>query len=194
MSFLRGLHLADPEFDHSGKIDILLDIAACNECTYDDVVSSPNHRFKAHKTIFGWAIGGERPAGESPDSTTCLKASVKEDLTCELLRKFWKLEEVPGSDSDFTTEETQAMHEGVQRDPNGRYRVTLPRKDPIPELGESREMAHSLSGDICITKRASTGRADGQCSPQQQKSMRCWLVPARDLNKPLNQVFYLCME
>ncbi len=158
------------EFDHSGKIDIILGIAACNECTYDDVVSSPYHRFKAHKTIFGWVIGDERPAGEPPDSTTCLKASVKEDLTCELLREFWKLEEFPCSDSDFTTEETQAMeafHEGVQRDPDGRYRVTLLRKDPIPELGESREMAHSLSGDICRTKKASTGRADGQSSPQQ---------------------------
>ena len=78
MSFLKGLQLADPEFDHSGKIDILLGIAACNECTYDDVVSAPNRRFKAHKTIFGWAIGGERPAGAAPNfTTTCMKASVK---------------------------------------------------------------------------------------------------------------------
>ena len=56
MPFLKGLQLADPEFDRSGRIDILLGIVACNECTHDEVVSSSNRRFKANRTIFGWAV------------------------------------------------------------------------------------------------------------------------------------------
>ena len=56
MPFLQGLPLADPEFDRSGRIDLLLGISACNECSLDEVVSSPNRRFKAMKTIFGWAL------------------------------------------------------------------------------------------------------------------------------------------
>ena len=76
---------------------------------------------------------------------TCLKASAKEDSTHELLRAFWRPEEIPGGDGDFSAEESQAVesfHNSMQRDPDGRYRVKLPRKDPTLELGESREMAH----------------------------------------------------
>ena len=91
MLFLKGLQLADPEFDRSGKIDVLLGIVACNECTHDEVVSSFNRRFKAHKTIFGWAIGGERPSAlnDQETSTISMKASAKEDPTHTLLREFW---------------------------------------------------------------------------------------------------------
>ena len=80
MPFLKCLQLADPEFDHSGRIDILLGIVPCNECTYDEVVSSSNCRFKAHKTIFGWAIGGERPSASAEETTiVSMKASAKQD-------------------------------------------------------------------------------------------------------------------
>ena len=199
MSFLKGLQLADPEFDRSGKIDILLGIAACNECTYDDVVSAPNRRFKAHKTIFGWAIGGERPAGAAPNfATTCLKAAAKEDPTHELLRAFWRLEEVPGSDGDFSAEESQAVesfHDSMQRDPDGRYRVKLPRKDPTPELGESREMARRryLQNEKSLIKR---GRwAEFSTAVEEYEVLgHSMLVPLEDLNKPPSRIFYLPMH
>ena len=116
MPFLQGLQLTDPEFDPSGRINILLGIVACNECTYDEVVSSVNHHFKAHKTIFGWAVGKERPFASAQEiSTICMKPSAKEEPTHTLLRQFWKLEEVPGYDSHYTLEESQAMHGVIQK-------------------------------------------------------------------------------
>ena len=113
MPFLNGLQLADPEFDCSGRIDTLVGIVACNECTYDEVVSSCNRRFKAHKTIFGWAIGGERPSASDQKTTTVsIKASAKKD-------------------SQDTLEDSQAS---VERDSDRRYGIKSPWRDPTPEL------------------------------------------------------------
>ena len=127
MPFFHGLQLVDPEFDYSERINILLGIVACNECTHNEVVSSSNHCFKAHKTIFCWAVGGERPpasAQETSMCTICLKVSAKEDPIHTLLREFWKLKEVPGYGSHFTFVESQAMEsfkDSVQHDPVGMY-------------------------------------------------------------------------
>ena len=34
----------------------------------------------------------------------------------------------------------ESFHESMQQDLYGRYKMKLPRKDPTPELGESKEM------------------------------------------------------
>ena len=199
MPFLKGLQLVDPEFDRSGRIDVLLGIVACNECTHDEVVSSFNRRFKAHMTIFGWAVGGERPSASTQDtSTICMKASAEEDPTHTLLKEFWKLEEVPGYDSHFTPEESQAMEsfkDSVQRDPDGRYRVKLPRRDPAPELGNSREMAHKrfLQNERSLVNKGKWS-AFSAAVQEYGDLGHSEVVPDTDLDKPSSQVFYLPMH
>ena len=82
LPFLKGKPLADPEFDRSGKVDLLLGIVLCNQCTRDEVVSSPNRKFKAHRTIFGCTIGGEQPSSRgSGGRPTVMKTITKEDPT-----------------------------------------------------------------------------------------------------------------
>ena len=98
---------------------------ACNECTHNDVVSSNNHRFKAHKTIFGWAISGKRPPASDQETTTVsMKASAKED-------------------SHYTLEESQAkgsIKDNVERDSDRRYKVKNSSRDPTPELANQVRM------------------------------------------------------
>ena len=61
LPFLEGKPLADPEFDRSGKVDLLLGIVPCNQCTYDEVVSSPNRKFKAEPSSAGPSEGSSQP-------------------------------------------------------------------------------------------------------------------------------------
>ena len=99
-----------------------------------------------------------------------MKASAKEDPTHTLLREFWKLEEVPGYDSHYIPEESQATESfkhNVQHDPDGRYRVKLHWRDPAPELRISREMAHKrfLQNERSLMKK---GKWSAFSSPVQE--------------------------
>ncbi len=60
-----------------------------------------------------------------------------------MLQRLWAMDEVPG-DHDYTADEHQAIahfKDTHQRDPDGRYRVQLPRKTPPPVMGASRPNA-----------------------------------------------------
>ena len=50
----RDLTLADPEYFYNCKLDLLLGIAHCNQCSLVGTVLSDDKFFKAEKTIFGW--------------------------------------------------------------------------------------------------------------------------------------------
>ncbi len=57
-----------------------------------------------------------------------------------MMQRLWALDAVPG-DQDHTAEEKRVIKEFKdthQRDPDGRYRVQLPRASPTPVLGASR--------------------------------------------------------
>ena len=52
-SFLQGLPLADPNFDHPGRIDMLLGSDILDE------IMLPGRRSSDCETIFGWSIRGK---------------------------------------------------------------------------------------------------------------------------------------
>ena len=198
LPFLEGKPLADPEFDRSGKVDLLLGIVACNQCTYDEVVSSPNRKFKAHRTIFGWTIGGEQPTSRcSNERPTVMRTTAKEDPTYALLKEFWTLEQVPGCSNYFTAEEDQALYhfkDTVQREPDGRYQVRLPRKVPTPELGQSRGAAQRrfLQNERSLAKKDQLQAFQAAVRDYEEQG-HSEIVPVADLEKPPNETFYLPM-
>ena len=60
------------------------------------------------------------------------------------LQKFWQVEEVRGDSSPLTKDQLLAVEhfkDTTYRDPSGRYVISLPRRQPNPELGESRSTA-----------------------------------------------------
>ena len=198
LPFLKGKPLADPEFDRSGKVDLLLGIVPCNQCTYDEVVSSPNRKFKAHRTIFGWTIGGEQPTSRCSNGRhTVKRTTAKEDPTYALLKEFWTLEQVPGCSNYFTAEEEQAMDhfkDTVRREPDGWYQVKLPRKVPTPELGQSRGAAQRrfLQNERSLAKKDQLPAFQAAVRDYEERG-HSEIVPAADLEKPPNETFYLPM-
>ena len=94
--------MANPEFGRSGKVDLLLGIVPCNQSMYDEVVSSPNRKFKARRTIFDCTIGEEQL---TPTNDSVMRTTAKEDPTYALLKEFWTLEQVPGCSNYFMAEQ-----------------------------------------------------------------------------------------
>ena len=54
--FLHGLPLADPNFDHPGRIDMLLGSDVLDEVMLPGIRSSDDRALHAWETVFGWSI------------------------------------------------------------------------------------------------------------------------------------------
>ena len=159
----RDLTLADPEYSYNSKLDLLLGIAHCNQCSLAGTVLSDDKFFKAEKTIFGWAVGGiseSKPSASSPTSNSLTIAPVQKNVEL-LLQQYWVFEEIPGDSSSLTKEERAAVthfRETHSRDSDGHYVVHLPKQEPRKELGKSKEVAirrylsNEHTGGTCSTK------------------------------------------
>ena len=102
-------------------------------------IPSSDPRIVAQESIFGWVIGG---GSDHPSFSYRLTTS--DSKLDGLLQKFWEREEIAGDNMIYTQEEHQALEhfkDHTSQDNNGRYVVKLPRKEPLPELGESRPLA-----------------------------------------------------
>lgn len=132
-----GLELADPKFNISAPIDILLGAEEFwNILTNDRVKLDTGPTLQ--RTQLGWIISG-------PTSTYHKKRPVIE--TCNLslnkisnqVEKFWKLEEV--NTIKFQNHEEKACEASFlathTRDEQGRFLVTLPSRPCINQLGNS---------------------------------------------------------
>lgn len=136
------LPLADPNFIHSGPIEMLLGID-----TYSELIdSSAPHIIKgkpsAFKTVFGYVIFGKI-------ETSLIKAQPTHSLLTTLdsvdnsLRKFWEIEEVKLPVVSHPDDEIceQLYRNTTTRDESGRYIVALPFKPNIAPLTNNRSSA-----------------------------------------------------
>ena len=107
LPFLEGKQFADPEFGHSGHIDLLLSIADSNRCMYDESESTPDRSFRAWNSVFGWIIGGQISTPTS--SSSCMKIASADARADEILQLFWQQEEVPNDEHALRHEDKQAL-------------------------------------------------------------------------------------
>ncbi len=116
-----------------------LSVVDVNRCMHDLSVSSPDRSTRAYKSIFGWVVGGK--TCKPSLNADCLKLSA-DDI---ILRHFWELGEVPDSSPHYSSEDNLAFEmfsDTTTRDPDGRYIVHLPHKDPPHQLGESKACSY----------------------------------------------------
>ena len=144
-SLLSDLTLADPDFNQPGRIDLLLGIGAFSRILLDGVRISEKEELFTQKTIFGWLVGGrlEFPA-QVAQIHLCLNSNSLDEQTNQLMRAFWEVEEIPADISTLSADDYSAMEQfkaSISRKPTGRYVVRLPRRDPAPPLGCSRDQA-----------------------------------------------------
>ena len=108
----------------------------------DGAVLSPDKCYRAKNTIFGWIIGGD--GGVEPPTATCLRLTAVQETPEKLMKTIWELDQAPYYEEFNSLEDLQAkedFQDSHSRLPSGRYVVTLPRRKPAVELGESRSLA-----------------------------------------------------
>ncbi|XP_041785827.1 uncharacterized protein LOC121601082 [Anopheles merus] len=139
--------LANPQFDKSAPIDIIL--GARHYASFFTNVKShelaPNLPTMLN-SVFGWVMIGPTSPQNPASTTDCTAAST---IVCmasleESLERFWKLEELSVNDS-YSPDERRCetlYKETTQRDESGRYIVRLPKQTDFTEkLGLSKTTA-----------------------------------------------------
>ncbi|KAJ8975730.1 hypothetical protein NQ317_004194 [Molorchus minor] len=122
------LNLADPDFNISGPIDMLLGADLFGFILKDGSQIQSLAEPAALNTIFGYVIMGRVNCPSSHTVTTCLSSVNPLDFSLEnAVKAFWELEQVP--------------QKICIRDEAGRYTVALPFREFVPTLENSRDVA-----------------------------------------------------
>ena len=193
--FLHGLPLADPNFDHPGRIDMMLGSDVL-EVMLPGRRSSDYRALHAWETVFGWSIRGKIiPNSSSLPSRPCLHSRAAGPTTNDLLTAFWQTEEAPTDLSPYTDEEQQALEHFQKthsRNKKGRYIVRLPVKVVPFSLGDSR-------GQAC--RRFYQNKQSVECKGNYESYTKALLeyeelghaelVPVNNRNKPESSVYYM---
>ncbi|KAJ8985407.1 hypothetical protein NQ317_017034, partial [Molorchus minor] len=136
------LKLADPDFNTSGEIDILLGAGIFWEllCVGQLKIGETF----VHKTKLGWVVAGHIPIYSlfTQKSTIC-NLSINTDIQ-ESLEKFWNLEECQNNIKYYTPEERaceDSFTSRFKRDEGGRSIVALPLRENPSVLGDSLTIA-----------------------------------------------------
>lgn len=145
---LPELTLADPQFNVSNKINILLGADVYSKIMKEGLKRSPSGTLIAQSTTLGWIISGvvqpEEEAGNSSTTISVMHAQINID---DYLKRFWEIEEQPTEVKTILTEEEQKCEdlftETTVRSDDGRYVVKLPFRDAVPTCknGGSRNIA-----------------------------------------------------
>lgn len=142
---LNDLPLADPNFNHPGKIQLLLGIGF--------IVRIRQAGFKkfndlmAEETLLGWVIMGQ--TASIPNDTALLTRSafltkkITNEVLSEQIQRFFEIEEfaenIPEKPEDTLCE--QKFTDSVKRCTDGRLCVDLPFRDEDPIIGPSKHIA-----------------------------------------------------
>ncbi|XP_039310735.1 uncharacterized protein LOC120358921 [Solenopsis invicta] len=144
--FPQNLKLADPQFNVSAEIDVLIGAEHFwNLLCVGQVKSSPMHP-TLHKTRFGWILAGQLDA--SPNSSRkaqSFHALITNTQLHNQLTRFWQVEDVSEISNKYSEEESlceQHFLQNVSRNRQGRFIVKLPFKErAFDRLGDSRDIA-----------------------------------------------------
>ncbi|XP_058456984.1 uncharacterized protein LOC131434334 [Malaya genurostris] len=139
----KGIELADPTFMVSQVIDIVLGIESFFEYFETGQKITLGERLPSlNESVFGWVVCGGSSLPEQTSNIVCNVSSTQrlEDL----LTRFWSCEELESS-RNYSPEEArceQLFKTSVQREADGRYTVSLPKKDGgLKLLNDSRDIA-----------------------------------------------------
>ena len=152
---IKGLALADDQFDQPGKVELLLGQDVWRHVLLDDKrKGTEEHHPEAWLTVFEWTIlGAYNSCMEKPPTSaiTHVVASVEEGRTTDqLLARFFEVEESPMHQTELSPEEARVEeHFKDTHSYNAemkRYIVKLPRIQDPPALGESRTQAINRGG------------------------------------------------
>ncbi len=196
MDFIQGKQLADPLMGEPVQVDLLLDIADSYRCYLTNMASSANGELKAFETIFGWIVGGGTPSSLHEEAV-CRRVEKHEDTADEICERLWKIDQIPGEEEQLSSEDQKALdyfNTTTTREEDGRVMVKLPRKSPVPQLGESRSIAEQrfLQNERSLRRKGKLEEYEAQVQDYAERNHA--EVPFEDLVKPNSDQFYLPMH
>ncbi|KAJ0169226.1 hypothetical protein K1T71_015256 [Dendrolimus kikuchii] len=118
---IQHLQLADPEYNISRTIDLLLDASVYSDILMSGLIKGPTMAPIAQQTRLGWIISG------NVRTFNChvVLNNIKD------LSQYWEMEEISDTTSALTPEEQYCedlYQSSTRRLENGRYEVALPMK------------------------------------------------------------------
>lgn len=132
---LQHMELADPDYNVSKPIDILLDACVYSDVIMNGLVKGEHNAPIAQQTKLGWILSGN----VKTFSCNVIINNLDE------IAKYWEMEEIPNSEIELTKEEQFCEEHYVattKRLADGRYEVALPMKENyLEKLGCSKAKA-----------------------------------------------------
>lgn len=140
LSIPTNIRLADPNFSVPSEIDLLIGVGHFWDLLCVGQVKLGPQRPILQNTKLGWIVSGPLSQKESSHVSSCNFAQNVD--TCELSR-FWEIEECQSAQilSKEELECEEHFRSTYQRDADGRFVVTIPLKNSVNQLGESRPIA-----------------------------------------------------
>lgn len=133
--FLKNIQLADPEFNQSRPVDLLLGAEVYSEIILHGIIKEDQSQPIAQQTQLGWILCGNV---KSYYCNVILN-------NCDDIKKFWEIEDLTDQPDNQSREDLyciQQYQSETKRQPDGRYVVRLPMKPEVKELlGESKSKA-----------------------------------------------------
>lgn len=157
-----NVSLADPQFNRTAKIDVLLGAEFYFQLLLSEELKLADNLPILRNTKLGWIASGIL-CDSSAHEAVCAVFSNDDLSTGELVEKFWKIEDI-SSKTNFTVSEQACethFNQTTTRDRNGRFVVRLPLSEDAASLGESRSTTCSrflalerrLQGDINLQRQ-----------------------------------------
>ncbi|XP_058827982.1 uncharacterized protein LOC131687905 [Topomyia yanbarensis] len=138
-----GIQLADPAFFESSAVDLVLGIESFFDLFETGRRISIGEGLPTlNESVFGWVICGGVSVSTQALHINCNVSTL--DGLDELMYRFWSCEEVESGKAHSLEEKRceELFLRTVQRNPDGRYTVALPKnEDVLSRLGESRDIA-----------------------------------------------------
>ncbi|XP_055622063.1 uncharacterized protein LOC129765677 [Toxorhynchites rutilus septentrionalis] len=142
----KNLFLADPNFNKSSGIDMIIGNAHFFSCLKTSAnIQLPKPLPLLVDSVFGWLVSGTADITRPDNGTSsCTVTTVSLVALEDSLERFWKIEDLPDQ-PNYSMEEKQCEElysATVMRNETGRYVVRLPRRPNFEKIvGESKNCA-----------------------------------------------------
>jgi len=126
------------------------------------------------------------------------KISAADDRADVILQRLWELEELKDKSVRHTTDVMHALDHfqgHTQRNPDGRYAVSLPKSTPTPSLEESRKTAlrRYKTNKRSLEKRGAWQPFDTAVREYAEMG-HAERVPEEEMKRPCGDTYYLPMH